>query len=97
MPYLPSRIEDTPLSSAEADGQGVRAGASTPRPSRLLKPTARRLGSLDARHVLGLHPLLALGRLVGNLGALFEGLEPVAGYPGVMDEEVLATFIRGDI
>src|SRR5829696_2917200 len=51
---------------------------------------------LDGRDVLRLHPLLALRRLVGDLRALLQGPEPVAGYPGVVHEEVLATLVRGD-
>src|ERR687893_1620527 len=34
---------------------------------------------LDGGDVLRLHALLATGRLVGDLGALFEGPEPAAG------------------
>jgi hypothetical protein len=56
-------------------------------------PTASSLGRGD---VLGLHALVALGRLVGDLGALFEGPEPAAAYPAVVHEEVFATFVRGD-
>src|SRR5215210_1802309 len=51
---------------------------------------------LDGGDVLRLHPLPALGRLVGDLGALFEGLEPVARYAAVVHEEILTPIIRGD-
>src|SRR4028119_795208 len=46
--------------------------------------------------VVRLHALLALGRLEGDLGTFVEGLEPLARYPAVMDEEVFATLVRGD-
>ena len=51
---------------------------------------------LDGGNVLRLHALLALGRLVGDLGTFFEGLEPAACYPAVVNEEVFATLIWGD-
>src|SRR5215213_8051663 len=54
------------------------------------------LWSLSGRDVNRLHALPALGRLVGHLGALFEGLEPTALYAGVVDEEILAPIIRRD-
>jgi hypothetical protein len=34
--------------------------------------------------------------LVGDLGAFLEGFEPMAVYPGVVDEEIFAAIIRGD-
>src|SRR4028119_493571 len=46
--------------------------------------------------VVRLHALLTAGRLEGDLGPLVEGLEPLARYPAVMDEEVVATLVRGD-
>src|SRR5215216_4566762 len=52
--------------------------------------------SLSVSDVLCLHPLPALGRLVGHLGALFERLEPFARYACVVNEEILAPIIRGD-
>ena len=56
----------------------------------------RQPGWLDPCDVLRLHSLTPLGRLVGYLGALVEGLEAVASYARVMHEEVLATLVRGD-
>src|SRR5215207_2746837 len=53
-------------------------------------------GWLDGRDVLRLHALLALGRLVRDLGALIEALEAVAGYARVVHEEILATLVGGD-
>src|SRR5947209_10941098 len=54
------------------------------------------IGRLDLRNVLRLHALLATGRLVGNLGALFEGPESVALYRAVVHEEVIASIVLGD-
>ena len=51
---------------------------------------------LDGSDVLRLHALLAAGRLVGDLGSLFKGPEPVACYPAVVHEEVFATLLGGD-
>jgi len=51
---------------------------------------------LDRGDVVRLHALLALGRLVGDLGTLVEGLEAAPGYTRMVDEEVFATLIRGD-
>src|SRR4051794_5697400 len=51
---------------------------------------------LDGGNVLRLHALIAAGRLVGNLGTLFEGPEPTTGYPAVMHEEVIATLVGSD-
>ena len=51
---------------------------------------------LDGGDVLRLHALLALGRLVGDLLALFEGLEPAATYSGVV-HEVDLTRLHGPI
>src|SRR5215212_727410 len=58
--------------------------------------TGRETGRLDSGDVIPLHALLALGRLVGDLGALVEALEAVAGYTRMVDEEVLATLVGGD-
>src|ERR687898_1946294 len=73
-------------------GQKVRAGSVRPGP-RTIAWAVRSLGGGD---VLRLHPLLALRRLVGDLGTLFKRPEPTAGYPGVVHEEVFATLVRGD-
>jgi hypothetical protein len=51
---------------------------------------------LDGGDVLRLHALLALGSLVGDLLAFFEGPEPAACYPAEVHEEVFATLIGGD-
>src|SRR5919107_91752 len=53
-------------------------------------------GSLRGGDAVRLHALLTLGRLVGYLGALVEGLEALACYARVVHEEVLATLVRGD-
>jgi hypothetical protein len=50
---------------------------------------------LGPGNVLRLHALLALGRLVGDLLAFREGLEPAALYAGVVDEQVLAPLRPG--
>src|SRR5919112_3243069 len=52
--------------------------------------------SVGLGDVLRLHALPALGRLVGDLLTLFEGLVPLAGYACVVHEEVFATIIGGD-
>jgi hypothetical protein len=49
--------------------------------------------SLDGGDVLRLHALLALGSLVGDFGAFFEGFEPAATYTSVMNEEVVASVV----
>ncbi len=51
---------------------------------------------LDGGDVLGLHALSALGRLVGDLLAFFEGLEPAARYPAEVHEKVLASVVGHD-
>src|SRR3712207_6826292 len=51
---------------------------------------------LGGSYVLRLHALASLGRLVGDLGALVEGLEALAGDAGVVHEEVLTPVVRGD-
>jgi hypothetical protein len=51
---------------------------------------------LDGDDVLRLHALSALGRLVGDLLALFEGLEPATTYTAVVYEEVVSTVVGGD-
>src|SRR5919112_2654162 len=56
----------------------------------------RQSGWLDPRDVIRLHALLTLGRLVGYLGALVEGLVAVTRYTAVVHEEVLATLVRSD-
>src|SRR5215207_6599502 len=58
--------------------------------------TGRENDRLDSGDVIRLHALLALGSLVGDLGALIEALEAVACYTRVVNEEVLATLIGGD-
>src|SRR5215210_115034 len=58
--------------------------------------TGRETARLDGGDVIRLHALLALGRLVGYLGALIKALEAVTRYARVVHEEVLATLIRGD-
>src|ERR687897_827479 len=73
-------------------GQKVRAVAHTLGP-RTIAWAVRSLGGGD---VLRLHPLLALRRLVGDLGTLFKRPKPTARYPGVVHEEVFATIVRGD-
>jgi hypothetical protein len=71
--------------------RGTKTGQGFDTPAlAALEPTDRRLARLDARHVLGLHLLPALCRLVGDLGALFQALEAVADYACVVHEEVLA-------
>src|SRR3712207_1339865 len=54
------------------------------------------LAGLDPGDVLRLHALPALGRLVGDLLALLEGLEAGALYAVVVHEEVRASVVRGD-
>src|SRR4028119_2333194 len=69
----------------------TKAGALAP--ALALSDSYRMLGGGDVRR---LHPLTSLGRLVGDLGTLVEGLEALAGYAGVVHEEILAPIIRGD-
>src|SRR4028118_1669730 len=69
----------------------TKAGANAP--ALALSDSYRMLGGSD---ILRLHPLTSLGRLVGDLGTLVEGLEALAGYAGVVHEEILAPIIRGD-
>src|SRR5918994_886364 len=52
--------------------------------------------NLDGGDVLGLHALVALGRLIGDLLALFEGPEPAACYPAIVHEEVFASVVGLD-
>ena len=62
-----------------------------------LNPGLRRLVAsrvLRGSNVLRLHALTSLGRLVGYLGALVEGLEALSRYAVVVDEDFLATLIR---
>src|SRR5215212_753505 len=47
-------------------------------------------------NVLGLRPLPALAYFVGYFLTLLEGPEPGALYGGVVDEDILTTFVRGD-
>src|SRR5215218_9055043 len=54
------------------------------------------LQALEFGDVIRLHALLALGLLVRDLGALIEALVAVTRYTAVVDEDVLATLIRGD-
>src|SRR5215212_2317461 len=54
------------------------------------------LQALEPGDVIRLHALLALGLLVGDLGAFIEALEAVTRYTAVVHENVLATLIRGD-
>src|SRR5919107_6034551 len=56
----------------------------------------RQPGWLDPCDVIRLHALLTLGRLVGYLGTLLEGLVASTRYTAVVHEEVLATLVRGD-
>jgi hypothetical protein len=51
---------------------------------------------LDSGDVLRLYALLATSRLVGDLGAFFEGLKPAAYYRAVVHEEIIAPVVRGD-
>src|ERR671916_637157 len=44
---------------------------------------------LELGDLICLHALLALGRLVGDLVTLFEGLEPCTLYAGVVHKEIL--------
>src|SRR5215210_887058 len=79
--------------------QGKTIGALAmpgPRSFRADTTVDRRSGRLERGDVVRLHPLAALRRLVRDLGALLEGLEALAGYAGVVDEEVLAALVRGD-
>src|SRR5215218_5783672 len=54
------------------------------------------LPALELGDVIRLQTFPALGLLVGDLGALIEALEAITRYTAVMDEDVLATLIRGD-
>src|ERR687890_844703 len=56
----------------------------------------RQPGWLDPRDVIRLHALLTLGRLVGDLGTLIEGLVTVTRYTAVVHEEILAALVRAD-
>src|SRR5215218_8246717 len=58
--------------------------------------TGRETDRLDSRDVIRLHALLALGSLVGDLGALIEALEAVASYTRMVHEEILTTLVGGD-
>src|SRR6187402_147262 len=70
-----------------SDGCGRRSGHSL-NYSLLLRGGEDDVGRLGA--------LVALARLVLDLRALGEGLEPVAADAAVVDEEILATILRGD-
>src|SRR5215207_1940779 len=58
--------------------------------------TGRENDRLDSGDVIRLHALLALGSLVGDLGALIEALEAVACYARMVHEEILTTLVGGD-
>src|SRR5215216_438407 len=58
--------------------------------------TGRETDRLDGGDVIRLHTLLALGGLVGDLGALIEALEAVAGYTRVVNEEIITALVGGD-
>ncbi len=51
---------------------------------------------LELGDVSRLHALLTLGRLVGDLGTLFKGLEPFTLYTREVHEEVLTPIVWGD-
>ena len=51
---------------------------------------------LDRGDVLRLHALLATSCLVGDLGALLEGLKPAACYRAVVHEEIIAPVVGLD-
>jgi hypothetical protein len=53
-------------------------------------------GRLDLTDVARLHALLTTVRLIGDLVAFFEGLEPTSCYRAVVHEEVIASLIRLD-
>src|SRR6185312_8270920 len=78
---VPARLE-RPLN---AEGPPKRAPSSVPCRSRS-----------DGRDVYGLRALVALLRVVGDLGALLQRAVPLAVDPRVMDEEVLVAVVRGD-
>src|SRR5215216_212364 len=80
-------------------GCEIRSPTRGPEPSKGPRPSCYRLRSarlLDDGDVLRLHPLLAPGRLVGDLGALLQRLETPAGYRAVVNEEVVSSLVRGD-
>src|SRR5215207_10916267 len=58
--------------------------------------TGRENDRLDSGDVIRLHALLALGSLIGDLGALIEALEAVAGYTRVVHEEIITALVGGD-
>ncbi len=58
--------------------------------------TGRETDRLDGGDVIRLHAPLALGSLVGDLGALLKALEAAAGYARMVHEDVLATLVGGD-
>jgi hypothetical protein len=71
----------------------IKAGAHDRTPAIAIYAIIDWLGQGD---VARLHALLATGRLVGDLGTLVEGLEPVTRYAAVVNEEIVATLIRAD-
>src|SRR5215212_52550 len=68
---------------------GAPAIAGTPAPCNVC-------ALLGLRDALGLHTLLALGRLVGDFGAFLQGLEAGSLYTRVVHEEILTPLVRGD-
>src|SRR5215212_4196442 len=68
---------------------GAPAIAGTPAPCNVC-------ALLGLRDALGLHTLLALGRLVGDFGAFLQGLEAGSLYTRVVHEEILTPIVWGD-
>src|SRR5215204_3513588 len=68
----------------------------SPGPLAIYAAIDRQPGWLDPRDVIRLHALLTLGRLVGDLGTLVEGLVAITRYTAVVHEEILATLVGGD-
>ena len=83
-PTIPRNAE-----RAQSEGQD-------PDPLANYAVTGRETDRLDSRDVVRLHALLALGSLARDLGTLIEALVAVTRYAAVVDEDVLATLIRGD-
>jgi hypothetical protein len=68
-----------PTSPKITDTRDARASSVVPVVDQAVRP-------LDGGDVLELHALITTGRLVGDLLAFFEGLEPAARYPAVVHE-----------
>src|SRR5205814_3910245 len=88
-----------PLSSAIRNMPFRSDSVTSPSSSIFSSLTLMRLptsSSLDGSDAGRLRTLRALASFVGNLGTLRQGLEAIASDRAVMDEQILATVVRGD-